>query len=427
MPAEATCLMQSSAANPGTNWAGNYRYRAERVLYPATVDEIRSLVRGASRVKALGTRHSFHGIADSDGDLISLENLPPIAKIDRERSTVTFSAGMRYGELSAFLDSHGYALKNLASLPDISIAGAVSTGTHGSGDRNQCLSASVAALKLVNGRGEVVEFDRSSAAFPGMVVGLGALGIVFELTLKIVPSYRIRQTVYRNLPFEEAERSFDAITAGGYAVSLFTDWQNHEFSQVWVKRRDEENSAESTFFGALPALRPMHPLEGLPAENCTEQMGAEGSWHERIPHFRSGCLPSSGDELQSEYFVPREKAVEAILAVERLRDRLAPLLQISEVRTIAADDLWLSPCFARDSAAIHFTWRSDFDGVRSLLPELESALEPFDARPHWGKLCTLSAERIRSLYSRFRDFQGLAELHDPDGRFRNEFITSLLP
>jgi xylitol oxidase len=277
----------------------------------------------------------------------------------------------------------------------------------------------------VNGRGEVQSFDRMSPAFGGMVVGLGALGIIVELTLDLVPAYTIRQSVYRNLTFEAAEQSFDAITGGGHSVSLFTDWQNREFSQVWVKRREAEHPAESTFFGAVPALRPVHPLEGLPAENCTEQMGALGPWHERIPHFRSGCLPSNGDELQSEYFVPREKAVEAIFAVESLRDRLAPALQISEVRTIAADNIWLSPCNGRDSAAIHFTWRRNLEGVRNLLPHLESALEPFDPRPHWGKLCNMSPERIRRCYPRFREFQELARYHDPDGRFQNEFIASL--
>src|SRR5215469_284853 len=355
-----------------TNWAGNYTYRAERLDTPETVEEVQQLVRSRSRVKALGARHSFNDIADSPGDQISLKRFDEMT-LDPHSSTVTVGAGVTYGLLAPYLDRQGYALHNMASLPHISVAGACATGTHGSGNHNGNLSTALSAMEIVTATGEVVVLSRArdGERFSGMVVALGGLGVATKVTLDVQPTYQMRQVVYENLPMEQLENHLEEIFSSGYSVSLFTDWQNHRLTQAWIKSRIEpgtQSEATPEFFGARLATRNLHPLAGHSAENCTEQMGVPGPWYERLPHFRMNFTPSSGAELQSEYIVPRRRGYEAILAVEQLRDRVTPHLFITELRTIDADELWMSPSYKRPSLAIHFTWKPAWPEVREILP-----------------------------------------------------------
>jgi xylitol oxidase len=403
-----------------TNWAGNYRYRASRLHVPESVAEVQEVVKSCQHLRALGTRHSFNGIADSAGDQVSLANLDEML-LDQKARTVTVGAGVTYGQLSAYLYRNGLALHNLASLPHISVAGACATATHGSGNQNGNLATAVSALEIVMANGEVVTLSREQ--LPGAVVALGGLGVVTKLTLDIQPAFEMRQVVYENLSFDPLETHLDEIFASGYSVSLFTGWQNHRATQVWIKTRTD-CEFESEFFGARLATKEVHPIPGLSPENCTEQRGILGPWHERLPHFRMNFTPSSGDELQSEYFVPRDKAYEAILAVERLRDYITPYLQISELRTIDSDDLWMSPCYKRPSMTIHFTWKPEWGAVKKILPTIEEQLAPFDARPHWAKLFTLQPWRLRELYAKLPDYRALLEHHDPNGKFRNEYLST---
>jgi xylitol oxidase len=413
------------------NWAGNFSYSAARTHYPETVDQVREIVARAGKVKALGTRHSFNAIADCSEDHISLSRLDRVIRINPDRKTVTVEAGIRYGHLGEHLHRAGYALKNMASLPHISVAGACATATHGSGDANGNLATAVTAMELVTADGELVELSREShgAQFDGMVVALGGLGIVTSLTLDIVPSFLIRQDVYENLPWAQFERHFDAIAATAYSVSFFTDWQKDRVNQVWLKHRVEDGDFREpapTFFGAALAPVERHPISSVSAEHCTTQHGVPGPCHERLPHFRMDFTPSSGQELQSEYFVPRQNAVAAFAAVAGMRESIRPLLQISELRTIAADALWMSPCYRQACAAIHFTWKPDWPGVRSVLPMIEAKLAPLGARPHWGKLFTLSPEYLQSRYERLPDFRRLLLQFDPRGKFRNEFLDGYI-
>jgi len=412
--------------NP-SNWAGNYVYRAARIHQPETVEQVQELVTRAHKIKALGTRHSFNDIADSPGELISLAHFDKILELDRERRTVTVEAGVRYGNLAQWLDGQGYALHNLASLPHISVAGACATATHGSGDRHGNLATAVSAMEVVNGSGEVVILSRAQdrEQFEGAVVGLGGLGVVTKLTLEVSPTFQMQQDVYENIPLTALEEHYDELTADIYSVSLFTDWSSSVINQLWLKRHVPDGvsiKAEPELFGAKLATTRLHPIGALSAENCTEQMGVSGPWFERLPHFRMGFTPSSGEELQSEYILPRKHAFTAFRAIDRVRDHIAPLLLISEVRTIAADDLWMSTCYQQDSVAIHFTWKQDWDSVRNVLPKIEEALAPFGARPHWGKLFTVSHAGLEALYEKMPDFQTLLQQYDPQGKFRNEFL-----
>jgi alditol oxidase len=421
-------LLAWAAPDKLKNWAGNLEYSTNR-LYPAeSVEQARQFVKARSRLKVLGTRHCFNNIADSKDQFLSLQSLDKEIALDRQARTVTVEAGIRYGQLCPHLDEEGFALHNLASLPHISIAGACSTGTHGSGVANGNLSTAVSELELVLASGDVVKLsrERDGDAFRGAVVGLGALGVITKVTLDVQPRYTMRQYVYENLRLNQLKDHFDAIESSAYSVSLFTDWQKQRINEVWLKSRVEEGKsadAPEEFYGAKRATKNLHPIAELSAENCTEQMGVPGPWYERLPHFRMGFTPSAGKELQTEYFVPRERAVDAILAVEKLRDQISPHLMISEIRTIAADDLWMSPAFRRDSVAIHFTWKPEWPQVRALLPVIEKELGAFQPRPHWGKLFTISPAQLHASYEKLPDFVALSRKYDPKGKFRNEFLN----
>jgi alditol oxidase len=412
------------------NWAGNYTYSTSILHQPASVDEARDLVKKYDRIKVLGTRHCFNNIADSKDHLLSLGRLDKIVDLDSTDNTVTVEAGVRYGELATWLNERGYALHNLASLPHISIAGGCITATHGSGVGNGSLSAAVRAIEVITASGAIIVLSKGKDdKFPGAVVNLGGLGVLTKMTLAIEPAYQVRQYVYENLPFQQLRDHFLAILSAGYSVSLFTDWQKERFNEVWIKSRvgePEEREDRFDFFGATAATHDLHPISGISAENCTAQRGVPGPWHERLPHFRMGFTPSSGQELQSEYFVPLDKSYEAIRAVARLHEKISPHLLISEIRCIAADDLWMSPCYRQASTAIHFTWQPDWPAVRELLPLIEKELAPFNAKPHWGKLFTIPHQRICKLYEKLPEFQRLLREYDPNGKFRNEYLDTVI-
>jgi xylitol oxidase len=423
----------SPLASPTTklkNWAGNLEYSTANVAYPESVEQVQAFVKQTDQLRALGSQHCFNKIADSTHALLSTKKLDKVVALDEAKKTVTVEAGIRYGTLGEYLQGKGYALHNLASLPHISVAGSIATATHGSGVKNGNLATAVVGLEFVNAAGNVVTLtkEKDGEQFLGAVVGLGALGVVTKVTLALQPTFQVQQHVYENLPFAALEKNFDTIMSSGYSVSLFTDWQKNNVSEVWVKSRVEGQlvTAQPELFGATLARKNLHPIAALAAENCTEQLGVPGPWHERLPHFRMNFTPSSGKELQSEYFIPRRNAFAALKAINSLGDKWINDLFISEVRTIDADDLWLSTCYQRPSVAIHFTWKQNTEAVMKLIPLVEEQLAPFGARPHWGKLFTIPAAQLRARYERFADFQQLRQQHDPQGKFRNEFLDSIL-
>ncbi|MET0974863.1 MAG: FAD-binding protein, partial [Leifsonia sp.] len=371
----------------GTNWAGNLAYGARDVLSPHTLGELADTLQVHASVRVIGTRHSFNTIADTTGALLSLAALPSVLEIDAGARTVRVSGAMRYGDLATALEGEGWALANLASLPHISVAGSVATGTHGSGDGVRSLAAAVAALELMTADGELRTVARGDADFDGMVVGLGALGAVTTLTLDIEPSFAVAQTVYEAVEWDDVLADLSAVTSLGYSTSLFTTWRDPDvIDQLWVKRRVDAGPDTASALGLVAADGPRHPLPGVSPVNCTDQLGVPGAWLDRLPHFKLGFTPSNGAELQSEYLVPRRHAADALEAVRLLSPRIAPLLQVCEVRTVAADTLWTSSAFETDVVGIHFTWLPDQPGVEGFLPLLEAALAPSAARPHWGKL-----------------------------------------
>lgn len=413
-----------------TNWAGNITYSTDRLHTPGSIEEVRQVVNSCAKVRALGSRHSFNTIADSTQNQVSLKRLDKMT-LDEKARTVTVEAGVTYGVLSPWLDARGYALHNLASLPHISVAGACATATHGSGIHNGNLATVVSGMEMVTADGESVRLSREKDGerFLGAVVGMGAVGMVTSVTLEVQPTYQVAQSVYQNLSFDHLPHHFEEIFSAGYSVSLFTDWQHHQARQVWIKRRlatGDQNHWQPEFFGAKLATEKLHPLAGHDPESCTEQQGIPGPWYERLPHFRMNFTPSSGRELQTEYLVPFNRGYEAILAVEKLRDNITPHLFITELRTIAADHLWMSMAYERQSLAIHFTWKPEWPEVSKVLPLIEAALEPFQPRPHWGKLFTMSHALFPSRYAKLPEFKTLLGHYDPKGKFRNEFVNANL-
>jgi alditol oxidase len=415
---------------PRTNWSGNYTYSTDHLYQPKTVEEVQRLVKQCSKLRALGARHSFNGIADSTANQISLINLSEMT-LNPDARTVTVGGGVTYSQLAPYLESRGYALPNLASLPQISVAGAIATATHGSGSKNGNLATPVSGLEVVTADGGVLVLsrERDGERFQGAVVHLGAIGVITKITLDVEPTFQVAQVVYENLSMDELEKHLDEIFASGYSVSMFTDWQNHRISQVWVKRRVDAGQPphfDAEMLGAKAAARNLHPLPGHSAENCTEQMGIPGPWYERLPHFRINFTPSSGAELQSEYLIPRDRGYQAILAVEQLRDQITPHLFVTELRTIEQDQLWMSTAYGRPSMAIHFTWKPEWPAVKNVLPLIEAKLAPFEARPHWGKLFTMKAPRIKPLYPEMSKYQELVARYDERGKFRNRFLETVI-
>jgi len=308
----------------------------------------------------------------------------------------------------------------MASLPHISVAGAIATGTHGSGDRTGSLAAAVAGLDLVTADGKRRTVERGQDDFAGHVVALGALGVATHVTLDVEPTYDVRQDLYTDLPWDVAVAHFDELTSSAYSVSLFTDWASGRVGQVWLKGRGDDAPAD--LWGAARATATLHMLAGADTAAVTRQGGVAGPWNRRLPHFRMEFTPSRGEELQSEYLVPRAQAVEAIERLRELASAFEGLLQVTEVRTIAADDLWLSGAYGGDAVGLHFTWVRDVPGVYAVLPRIEEALLPLGARPHWGKCFVATAEQLRPAYPRIDDFHALAERADPSRKFRNAFL-----
>ena len=410
---------------PRTNWAGNVAFAALGFYRPSSLSELQALVARSARIRVLATGHSFNDLADSPGAQVSLAGLPPEVSVDSAASVARVAAGLSYAELAVRLDARGFALRNLASLPHISVGGATATATHGSGTANQNLAAAVVGLTLVTADGELRELDGAD----GAVVHLGALGVVSSLTVGLVPSFDVSQRVYENLPLEVLDDRFTDVMTSAYSVSLFTDWRAPRLTQVWIKQRLDVPASsvpEAPWFTATPATSPRHPVPGASPDACTQQLGVPGRWYDRLPHFRPGFKPSAGDELQSEYLLPVAYAVPALHALNQIRDRLAPVLRICEIRVVAADQLWLSPCYRRDSVAFHFTWIADAAAVRPVVTLAERQLAPFGPRPHWGKVFTTPREDLRARYERLPAFLDLMRRFDPSGKFRNAYTARCL-
>ena len=393
---------------------------------PGSAAEVADLVRRDAPVLALGSAHSFSEVAVTSGVHIDTTSLPADVRV--EGTTASVGAGTTYAALGRELHARGVALAAMASLPHITVGGAIATGTHGSGDAIGTLSSAVTGLEVVTADGEIRWVRRGvDPDFAGWVVALGALGVVTRVELEVEPTYDVAQTVFAGLDLDVVEAEFDAVFSAATSVSVFTRWRPEPDAQLWLKRRIDREGAwpGGPAFGVPERQEPLHPLEQLDPVHCNPQSGQAGPWHERLPHFRAEFTPSAGDEIQAEYLLPRSRAVEAIRALRQLHERITPLLHVTEIRTMRADDLWLSPASGVDTVGIHFTWHRD-ERIFNVLPAIEDVLLPLGARPHWGKVSLASPEQVRAAFPRWADFATLIDAMDPRGRFRSPFVTRLI-
>ncbi|WP_066514939.1 FAD-binding protein [Curtobacterium ammoniigenes] len=412
----------------GTNWAGNIHYAASAVIAPTSVDELQRAVTSNDKVTALGSRHSFNRVADTDGVQVTLGAMPAFVEIDESKRVARVAAGLTHAQAAAELDAKGWALANMASLPHISVAGAVSTGTHGSGVRNPSLAQSVVGVEIVRASGDIEAVGADDPSLDAHRVGIGALGVITALHLAIEPRFEVAQTVHTGLGWDVVEERFEEIMSAGYSVSMFTGFGDDGIRQIWTKRRTDRDdpTVDLAALGAVAGVEAIHPVPGSDVAGVTEQQGRPGPWHERLPHFRSAFTPSAGAEIQCEYLLPAADAVDAIANLRAIGAELAPVLYVSEIRRIAADTAWLAPSSERDSVAMHFTFHRDDAAVAAVLPLIDDALAPFDARPHWGKVSSMTPERMHAVFPRLEAFAALADEKDRGGRFRNAFLRAVL-
>ncbi|MCS6568469.1 FAD-binding protein [Curtobacterium flaccumfaciens pv. flaccumfaciens] len=405
------------------NWSGTVTYTAERVVRPSSIDEAAQIVADADRVHGLGTRHSFNDVADTAGTLLDLTGIPTDLVVDAEHRTVTLGAGTRYGDVAADIDRAGFALHNTGSLPHISIGGAVATGTHGSGTTLGSLATAVRAFEVLGPDGSARTIDRTDPAFDGAVLHLGLLGIVTRVTLDVEPSYRMRQDVYGAIPWDSFTANVAEVHATAYSVCAYTVFGD-AITEVLVKSRVPEGAEDVPVPETLAGA---HRLPGTPGDDHrTARDGSVGPWWDRLPHFPIGSVPSHGSEVQSEHFVPLRHAAAALDALRGLADRIQPHLHVCELRTMAADDLWLSPTQGEDVLCIAFTWKKHPTEVAALLPDLEARLAAFDGRPHWGKMSSLDHAAIAGLYPRLAEFRDLVARADPERTFASAFGERVL-
>jgi len=417
-----------------TNWAGNVVFTPGVVHRPRDADELRRLVAESSQVHAIGTGYSFSPVADSRGTLVSLSDLPPLLEVSPDRSTVTVGAGMTFASVVGELERQGLALENMGSLPHICVAGAASTGTHGSGDTNRCLAATVREVELVTATGDLCVLGRDDPRFGGAVLALGRLGVMTRLVLDVVPSFEVAQTVWEGIGWDALLANLDEVMARAYSVSVFTTFDPPEAqdpaidaARVWVKHRTGDPVVDLSALGARPLDHQVHPTPGLDPASCTVQRGVPGRWCERLPHFSAeGAPSSSGAELQSEWYVDRPHGPDALRAVLAVADRFRHVLQVAELRTVAPDGLWLGPAGSGGALGLHATWHPDPGPVAEAIDAVEEALAPFAPRPHWGKVFRLEPHDVRGRFPRWDEFASLVRELDPDGVFGNDFIDRYL-
>lgn len=406
------------------NWSKNIEFNHRDFLQPESLSELQELIRTHNKIRVRGTAHSFNEIANTSSDALNLLKMPQTIEINPEERIVKVAAGLKYGELAPVLNSNGWALSNLASLPHISIAGSISTGTHGSGITNHNLSSQVVSLDIVTSDGNLRHIDKNDLAFNALVVGLGLGGVVYQYELRIEPSFQIRQVIYPKFSLDVLQQNFEQIMRIAYSVSFFTDWSLSKTGNLWCKFREDELIPHSVG-GSIQAEIKYHPIETVDPVACTEQMGMIGPWHERLPHFKLDYLPSAGEEIQSEFFIDLKDAEAAIGALLKLSHEIQPLLWISELRTVAADELWLSGSYQRNTLAIHFTWKK-LDEIYPVIAKIERELRPFDYRPHWGKVFSADSKYSCSVYPKLCDFLALVSDLDKTNKFGNSFTHEKL-
>lgn len=423
------------------NWARTHSCRPQRVVRPRDEAELRTLVREAAaagtRVKVIGARHSWSDIAMSEGVLVSLDAMQELLEVDRERGRVRVQAGVRLHRLVELLAAQGLALAIVGSVLEQSIAGVMATGTHGSSLVHGNIPSHVLGLRLLTGEGEVVELDEEHPWLPAARVGLGALGIVTEVSLRVVPAFRLRETI-EPVPFDRALETFEALARSAEYVKL---WWLPFTADVLVFRY--ERSEEP---GRISPLARWFDEAVINAAVFPGILALAGALPRLVPHcnrlvartyFGAAARVDRSDRIlslampprhrETEYALPLAQGAEALAATRSLIEaQRLPVDFIVEARFVPADDAWMSPASGRDSCQLG-AYMAKAPGIEPYFSGFEAAMKPLGGRPHWGKEFSVDADELARMYPRTSDFVDLARQLDPRGCFVNPFLARCFP
>jgi L-gulono-1,4-lactone dehydrogenase len=420
------------------NWAGNERAVARDVRTPGSVEEVAALVKEAGaagrRVKVVGSSHSFSGIAVADDLRVLLPRLAAVTAVDGH--LVTVGAGLTLSALNAWLAERGLAVPTLGDIDAQTVAGAISTGTHGTGLGHSTIASCVAAVTIVTGSGDVLHLDESDESFPALRVGLGALGIIVDVTLRCVDAFTLRAEE-RPMRLADVLAGIDDWLAADEHVEFF--WFPHT-DRAQLKRNtvvpensrplsrfrhwlDDEFLSNSLYEVACKlgrrvprVVRPINEIAGraLTARTYTERSD------------RVFCTPRRVRFNEMEYEVPRAAMPEVLAAVDRILDRMPFSVQFPvEVRFTGPDDIWLSHGYGRESAYIAVQQYAG-SPYEPLFHAFEAVCEPLGGRPHWGKQHYREASSLRTAYPKFDDFLAVRDRLDPARVFANEYLDRVL-
>ena len=389
-----------------------------------------------TKVKVVGARHSWSDIAMTDGVLVSLDRLQAIVGLDEAAGTVTVQAGIRLHRLNDELAARGWALPVVGSVVEQSLAGVMSTGTHGSSLVHGNMPSFVVGMRLVTGTGEILVLGPDDDLLPAARVGLGALGIITEVTIRVVPAFRLCETT-ETVPFAAALADLPDIARSAEYVKLW--WLPHTDSVIVFRtERTDAPGAVSTFARwldrvvvnklaftlllllgrLLPALiAPVNRVVGLTYLKPRRTVG-------RSDEVLSLAMPPLHRE--TEYSVPAEDAAEALRRTKALIDGGLSVNFIVEVRFVRGDDAWMSPATGRDSCQLG-AYMAEASGIQRYFDGFEAAMKELGGRPHWGKELTCSPDEVRAMYPQAAAFDAKARELDPDGMFTNRFLDRIFP
>jgi FAD-linked oxidoreductase len=433
--------------DPVTPWRNWGRVESSTPAFrarPTSVDEVQAVVREArSRgltVKAVGAGHSFTDIAATIGVMVDLSGLDGLLHVDAERHRATLAAGTNLYQLPALLDPHGLALENMGDIDRQTVAGATSTGTHGTGARFRGLAAQIVALKLVTADGGVLTVSDTENAelLPAARLGLGALGIVVEVTLQCVPSFLLKAIEHPE-PFDDVLDTFEQRAVESDHFEFY--WWPHT-DRVMTKNNTrlpmeagvkpvgavsnwvEETLLSNVVLGMKSGLATLIPRTIRPINRLATRVYGDREYIDRS--YEVFTAPRNVRFREMEYAIPRGSLPQALRDLRGLIDRMGWDISFPvEVRVAAPDDNWLSTAYQRESAyiAVHKYFRDDH------LPyfrAVDALLRSYDGRPHWGKIHFLDAVELAARYPRFADFRALRSRLDPDGLFANPYLDRVL-
>uniref|UniRef100_A0A915D0Y3 FAD-binding PCMH-type domain-containing protein n=1 Tax=Ditylenchus dipsaci TaxID=166011 RepID=A0A915D0Y3_9BILA len=416
---------------PLLNWGGNFNFSTQDIKYPTTTAGVQQLVKECKgKIRPVGTRHSFSEIANTNDTLICLVHMNLILSVDPSVPSVTVQAGITYTDLIPFLQSIGLAIPMMASLGEISIAGAINTAVHGSGAGIGNLATQVLGLQMVLADGSVVQYSKgqNDTELAAATVGLGALGIVTQVTLQAQPTYNLAINVFENMDMSVLDTQLYNITHSGYAINMWSTFGTPGvLDQVWITTKVDSNGVNaygnvSQLYGAPAATAQSSPIAALPPTYVVPQMGIVGPYYERLTDYDLGLSGQEGQQTQSEYYVDFDDFVPALKALQTLSAEINAVVYVALFRITEKDELWMSPQYKKTTMAIHFSWQPKLDQVMALLPKIEAALAPFNPIPHWGKLYTLKPEQYLPLLPKYPEWREQVELHDPTHKFRNKWL-----